>query len=90
MTDLQASQPFARYEDDRERDEYLKEQLRSGDPMAHLVKKRGGSRWEAAAITERYDVDELQKSGGFFWGGRECGRGRGVFSWRGELASADL
>ncbi|KAJ8527980.1 hypothetical protein K7X08_015431 [Anisodus acutangulus] len=37
--------PFARNRDDPELERMLKERLRWGDPMAHLVKKNKGRRW---------------------------------------------
>ena len=67
---MQASKPFARGVDDSEREALFKERLRFGDPMAHLVRKQRAEQGNleggpegSAALTERYDVQALEKSG---------------------------
>ena len=61
---VQAEAPFARHEHDREHEDMLRSKSRFGDPFAHLAARKGpaaGS--EAAALTERYNIDALEKSG---------------------------
>ncbi len=71
----QAAKPFARHDVDDRHDASLRGAVRFGDPFAHLARKRAGAEREAeaAALTERYDVEKLNKSGG-------CG---GVGRWGG-------
>ena len=61
----QAKGPFARYEHDREHEDMLRSKSRFGDPFAHLGagKRAVGGGAEPAALTERYDVEALEKSG---------------------------
>lgn len=89
----QAAKPFARHDVDDLHDSSLKGAVRFGDPFAHLARRRAGAERaaEAAALTERYDADKLNKSGegqgqpaargrrgeGARVSGRARGRGRG-------------
>jgi hypothetical protein len=68
----QASKPFARYENDSERDAILKSRVHFGDPMAHSPwhtphgtrgKQEEAAAAAATALTQRYDADKLEKSG---------------------------
>ncbi|GFR46522.1 hypothetical protein Agub_g8108 [Astrephomene gubernaculifera] len=61
----EAAKPFARSDIDSRHDAALREQVRFGDPFAHLARrKQAGAEAEAvAAITERYDAEKLGKSG---------------------------
>ncbi len=61
----QAAKPFARYENDSERDAILKSRVHFGDPMAHLArgKQEEAAAAAATALTQRYDADKLEKSG---------------------------
>ncbi|PNW87823.1 hypothetical protein CHLRE_01g003487v5 [Chlamydomonas reinhardtii] len=60
-----AAKPFARHDVDDLHDSSLKGAVRFGDPFAHLARRRAGAERaaEAAALTERYDADKLNKSG---------------------------
>ena len=63
---FQAKRPFARYEHDREHEDMLRSKSRFGDPFAHLgagKRAAAGGGAEPAALTERYDVEALEKSG---------------------------
>lgn len=51
--------PFARTRDDPELDKMLKERLRWGDPMAHLVKKKH----EEPALADFGDDEKMKESG---------------------------
>ena len=68
----QASKPFARYEQDQEHDAQLRERARFGDPFANLARRpaaaaehAGRSEGLGKALTERYDAEKLEKSGGW-------------------------
>lgn len=69
MCALQANQPFARHEHDVEHEDMLRGKSRFGDPFAHLTSRKTPAAEAAAAtaLTERYNVDALEKSG--VWGG---------------------
>lgn len=62
LFDSQAKAPFARYEDDHERDALLRQQARFGDPMANAVSKNKNG-IAASAVTERYNEEKLKSSG---------------------------
>ncbi|XP_054794998.1 uncharacterized protein LOC129300446 [Prosopis cineraria] len=57
--ELEKDRPFARTRDDPELDIMLKERVRWGDPMAHLVKKK----YPAPVIPNLGDGDKMQESG---------------------------
>ncbi len=61
MSASQAAAPFARYENDRERDAILRSKTHFGDPMAGLLSS--GPQGEPEAVTARYDVNKLKQSG---------------------------
>ncbi|EFJ45136.1 hypothetical protein VOLCADRAFT_94528 [Volvox carteri f. nagariensis] len=68
MRDMQeeASKPFARGDVDSSHDAALRNQVRFGDPFAHLARRKQSAAAAAAAdapLTERYDLDKLNKSG---------------------------
>ncbi|XP_027336436.1 BUD13 homolog isoform X2 [Abrus precatorius] len=58
--ELEKDKPFARTRDDPELDKMLKERLRWGDPMAHLVKKKN---WEP--VLPDFGESEKMKESGF-------------------------
>ncbi|MEW5310163.1 MAG: hypothetical protein WDW38_001987 [Sanguina aurantia] len=59
-----AAKPFAHSQLDTRVDDSLREQLRWGDPMAHLVRNKEKADARAAApITDRYDGHTLSQSG---------------------------
>ncbi|CAM6101535.1 unnamed protein product [Calypogeia fissa] len=58
--EAEKSRPFARYRDDAELDKSLKERLRWGDPMAHLVKQKNGE-----PVLEDLGAREEMKASGF-------------------------
>ena len=61
---MQANQPFARHEHDTEHEDMLRGKSRFGDPFAHLASRKAPAAAAAAtALTERYNVDALEKSG---------------------------
>eukprot|EP00850_Spirogloea_muscicola_P004832 SM000021S06465 [mRNA] locus=s21:506858:508728:+ [translate_table: standard] len=55
-----ANEPFATYRDDPKLDKMLKERIRFGDPMAHLVKSKG-----AEELLEDMSKDEAMLQSGF-------------------------
>jgi pre-mRNA-splicing factor CWC26 len=57
--ELEKDKPFARTRDDPELDQMMKERVRFGDPMAHLVKKR---KYETTLV-DLGDDEEMKKSG---------------------------
>ncbi|CAN6884013.1 unnamed protein product [Brassica oleracea] len=57
--ELEKDKPFARTRDDPELDQMMKERVRWGDPMAHLVKKK---QYEAP-LMDLGDNEEMKKSG---------------------------
>ncbi|ONK59488.1 uncharacterized protein A4U43_C08F6950 [Asparagus officinalis] len=57
--ELEKDKPFARTRDDPELDKMLKERIRWGDPMAHLVKKN------SELVLEDLGTDEKMKESGF-------------------------
>ncbi|KAG7593613.1 Bud13 [Arabidopsis thaliana x Arabidopsis arenosa] len=57
--ELEKEKPFARTRDDPELDQMLKERVRFGDPMAHLVKKKR----HEATLVDLGDDEEMKKSG---------------------------
>ncbi|CAI5497700.1 unnamed protein product [Closterium sp. Naga37s-1] len=59
--DAVAARPFAAYENDEERDRMLKNAVRFGDPMAHLVK----SNISADALLEDLSRDPAMQASGF-------------------------
>ncbi|KAF5836082.1 Pre-mRNA-splicing factor of RES complex-domain-containing protein, partial [Dunaliella salina] len=59
----EANAPFARYEDDSERDALLRQQTRFGDPMANAVRSKRKDGVAASAVTERYNAEKLKSSG---------------------------
>ncbi|CAI5491943.1 unnamed protein product, partial [Closterium sp. Naga37s-1] len=59
--DAVAARPFAAYENDEERDRMLKNAVRFGDPMAHLVK----SNISADALLEDMSRDPAMQASGF-------------------------
>ncbi|CAI5491950.1 unnamed protein product [Closterium sp. Naga37s-1] len=63
--DAVAARPFAAYENDEERDRMLKNVVRFGDPMAHLVKVRVGSNISADALLEDLSRDPAMQASGF-------------------------
>lgn len=58
--ELEKDKPFARSRDDPELDKMLKERVRWGDPMAHLVKKKN-----VEHVLENLDEDEKIRESGF-------------------------
>ncbi|KAG2424133.1 hypothetical protein HXX76_014807 [Chlamydomonas incerta] len=60
-----AAKPFARHDVDDRHDASLKGVVRFGDPFGALARKRAGAEAvaAAAALTERYDAEKLNKSG---------------------------
>ncbi|KAH9308249.1 hypothetical protein KI387_036160, partial [Taxus chinensis] len=58
--ELEKNKPFARSRDDPELEKMLKERVRWGDPMAHLVKKTN-----IEPMLENLDDDEKMKESGF-------------------------
>lgn len=58
--EAEKSRPFARYRDDAELDKSLKERLRWGDPMAHLVKQNNSE-----PVLEDLGAREEMKASGF-------------------------
>ncbi|XXG77950.1 hypothetical protein AAC387_Pa08g1996 [Persea americana] len=59
--EMEKDKPFARTRDDPELDKMLKERIRWGDPMAHLVKRK-----QPDLILEDLGDDEKMKESGFF------------------------
>ncbi|KAL0700268.1 hypothetical protein Bca4012_056390 [Brassica carinata] len=57
--ELEKDKPFARTRDDPELDQMMKERVRWGDPMAHLVKKKQ----HVAPLMDLGDNEEMKKSG---------------------------
>ncbi|CAD5314236.1 unnamed protein product [Arabidopsis thaliana] len=57
--ELEKDKPFARTRDDPELDQMMKERVRFGDPMAHLVKKK---KYEITLV-DLGDDEEMKKSG---------------------------
>ncbi|CAN0872025.1 BUD13 homolog [Linum grandiflorum] len=57
--EAEKEKPFARTRDDPELDTMLKERLRWGDPMAHLVKKRGSEH----VVSDLGDDEKMKESG---------------------------
>ncbi|VYS47748.1 unnamed protein product [Arabidopsis thaliana] len=57
--ELEKDKPFARTRDDPELDQMMKERVRFGDPMAHLVKKK---KYETTLV-DLGDDEEMKKSG---------------------------
>ncbi|PPS08884.1 hypothetical protein GOBAR_AA11765 [Gossypium barbadense] len=57
--ELEKSKPFARTRDDPELDNMLKDRLRWGDPMAHLVKKKQPE----LVLKDLGDAEEMKESG---------------------------
>ncbi|CAL9217028.1 unnamed protein product [Arabidopsis halleri] len=57
--ELEKEKPFARTRDDPELDQMLKERVRFGDPMAHLVKKKK----HETTLVDLGDDEEMKKSG---------------------------
>ncbi|XP_028763899.1 BUD13 homolog isoform X2 [Neltuma alba] len=57
--ELEKDRPFARTRDDPELDSVLKDRVRWGDPMAHLVKKK----YPAPVIPDLGDNDRMRDSG---------------------------
>ncbi|XP_074585876.1 pre-mRNA-splicing factor CWC26-like [Curcuma longa] len=57
--ELEKEKPFARTKDDPDLDKMLKERVRWGDPMAHLVKKN------SETILEDFSENEAMKTSGF-------------------------
>lgn len=57
--ELEKAKPFARTRDDPDLDNMLKERLRWGDPMAHLVKKKHSE----LVLPDIGDDDKMQESG---------------------------
>ena len=74
-TALQAKAPFARHDHGRDYEEELRGKSRFGDPFAHLSAAAGSkaSRPDVVALTERYNVEALEKSGDL---SRQSDRGR--------------
>ncbi|KAG9443561.1 hypothetical protein H6P81_014901 [Aristolochia fimbriata] len=58
--ELEKEKPFARTRDDPELDKMLKERIRWGDPMAHLIKRK-----DSELIMEDLGDDEKMKDSGF-------------------------
>ncbi|KAK3128314.1 hypothetical protein QOZ80_6BG0459810 [Eleusine coracana subsp. coracana] len=58
--EAEKSKPFARTRDDPELDKMLKNQIRWGDPMAHLVKRK-----DSELLLEDLGDDEKMKESGF-------------------------
>lgn len=58
--ELEKDKPFARTKDDPELDKMLKERIRWGDPMAHLVKRKNPE-----LVMEDLGDDEKMKESGF-------------------------
>lgn len=58
--ELEKDKPFARSRDDPELDKMLKERVRWGDPMAHLVKRKN-----VEHVLENLDEDEKIRESGF-------------------------
>ncbi|CAN1323107.1 BUD13 homolog [Linum perenne] len=57
--EVEKEKPFARTRDDPELDKMLKDRLRWGDPMAHLVKKRGSDQ----VLSDLGDDEKMKESG---------------------------
>ncbi|CAN1181218.1 BUD13 homolog [Linum perenne] len=57
--EVEKEKPFARTRDDPELDKMLKDRLRWGDPMAHLVKKRGYDQ----VLSDMGDDEKMKESG---------------------------
>ncbi|XVE89730.1 hypothetical protein DITRI_Ditri20bG0019300 [Diplodiscus trichospermus] len=57
--ELEKNKPFARTRDDPELDNMLKERLRWGDPMAHLVKKKQSE----PVLRDLGDAEKMKESG---------------------------
>ncbi|GMI65320.1 Bud siteselection protein 13 [Hibiscus trionum] len=57
--ELEKNKPFARTRDDPELDDMLKDRLRWGDPMAHLVKKKQPE----AVLRDLGDAEKMKESG---------------------------
>ncbi|KAG5248953.1 serine carboxypeptidase [Salix suchowensis] len=57
--ELEKDKPFARTRDDPELDKMLKERLRWGDPMAHLVKKKHSE----PVLADLGDSEKMKESG---------------------------
>ncbi|GMH33578.1 hypothetical protein BSKO_01412 [Bryopsis sp. KO-2023] len=62
-TAKEAARPFARSRDDEELETMLRGRTRFGDPMAHLVKKRGPSEFEPAPVIDDSNRAMFAKSG---------------------------
>ncbi|KAJ4951277.1 hypothetical protein NE237_028109 [Protea cynaroides] len=57
--ELEKDKPFARTRDDPELDKMLKERVRWGDPMAHLVKRK----WSEPVLEDLGDEEKMKESG---------------------------
>ncbi|XP_022743095.1 BUD13 homolog [Durio zibethinus] len=57
--ELEKNKPFARTRDDSELDNMLKDRLRWGDPMAHLVKKKHSK----PVLRDLGDAEQMKESG---------------------------
>ncbi|CAI9274362.1 unnamed protein product [Lactuca saligna] len=65
--ELEKAKPFARARDDPDLDNMLKDRVRWGDPMAHLVKKK-----QSEVILPDIGDNERMRESGFIWTGVMC------------------